>query len=394
MVAALLLLPAAVLFSIVYLLDTPANPAPSASAIRAPGNDDVHICKPGPWGNMVCRSILIEPLAESMPLDATLNTHTRWFFKAASLQDVSSILDRAGISDPLKAALLGSLSEADGGFMTTPSPDLVIDLSPRTRAMLYQELGRWPQNPTQAKPFRIAPNRVDEWMGDNNLSPDTKALVRKLLYPKGPFLLFADASLVMERIHSPAERKKFLQVVYRQRAVLPKLQIRPDSDTDALVRYWGIRGREHRVRPLIESLKRSGGGEIDAALLLPTFASERLYSYQLDEDTNFRDCNWSTMNFFLNEPDDRFSDPSFISQVVAKDYEPVTGDRLFGDVIILRNSQSGEALHVCNFIADDIVFTKNGGSRFKPWVLMRLPDVVDYYSLNGPIELAAFRMKK
>ena len=393
MVAALLLVSAAVLFSLVYLLDTPANPAPPASAIRPIGNGDLHVCNPGPWGDMVCRSILIEPLHESMPLDATLNTHTRWFFKAGSLQDVAAILDKAGIADPLKAAVMGSLAEAEGGFIATPPADLVIDLSPRTRATLYQELGRWPQNPSHFKPFRIAPNQVDEWLGDSSLSPGTKALVRTLLYPGGPFLLFADSALVMRTLPLPEQRKRFLQVVYRQRAVLPKLQIQPDADVDGLVRYWGVRGREHRVRPLIESIRRSGGGEIDVAILLPPFARERLYSYQLDEEMRFMDCNWSTMNFFLNAPDDRFSDPSFINQVVTSDYMPVSGDRRFGDILILRNSRSGEAVHVCNFIADDIVFTKNGGSRFKPWVLMRLQDVVDYYSLNDPVELAAFRLK-
>jgi hypothetical protein len=259
--------------------------------------------------------------------------------------------------------------------------------------MLYEELGRWSQNPSQAKPFRIVPKQVDEWLGDSSLSPETKALVRKLLYPKSPFLLFADSALVIQRIPSPEERKRFLQVVFRQRAVLPKLQIRPDSDADTLVRYWGIRGRERQVRPLIESLRRSGGGEIDVAILLPAFARERLYSYQFDEDTRFRDCNWSALNFFLGAPDDRFSDPSFIDQVVAKDYTPVTGVRLFGDIVILRGSQSGAAVHVCNYIADDIVFTKNGGSRFKPWVLMRLQDVVNYYSLDDPVELTAFRLR-
>jgi len=44
--------------------------------------------------------------------------------------------------------------------------------------------------------------------------------------------------------------------------------------------------------------------------------------------------------------------------------------------------------------AGDIVFTKNGGNRFKPWVLMHLSDVVDYYSLNGQVQLTSFRLKK
>lgn len=389
--ALLLVLALAGLFALAYLIDSHASsrqPLPANESVVDENAQESHL---GPWGEIICRTILIEPTVESLPQDAVPKTDPTWFFQAASPQDVSAILEKSGVTDPLRSAITGSLSAVFGGFIVVPTADLVIDMSPTLRAALYGTLAQWQQNP-QAKPFRIVPSQVDQWL-EGGLAPETKALVRKLLYPKDPFLLFSDSALVLRKIPSPEEQTRFLQIVYRQRAILPKLRIRPDSDTEALIRYWGAHGRESRVRPLIESIKRAGGGEIDVALLLPPFASGRLYSYQMDADTHFRDCTWSTMNFFLDSPDDRFFDPAFMQQVSDRDYKPAEGGRMFGDMIVLWDPDTRQARHSCNYIAGDIVFTKNGGSRFRPWVLMHLKDVVDYYSLNGPLQETAFRLK-
>jgi len=41
-----------------------------------------------------------------------------------------------------------------------------------------------------------------------------------------------------------------------------------------------------------------------------------------------------------------------------------------------------ELIHSCNYIADGIVFTRNGGSLEQPWMLTKLDAVVDYYSYS------------
>jgi hypothetical protein len=50
----------------------------------------------------------------------------------------------------------------------------------------------------------------------------------------------------------------------------------------------------------------------------------------------------------------------------------------FGDVMLLRDAKT-EPLHMCVYIADDIVFTKNGAHYFQPWALMRYADVLARY---------------
>jgi len=45
-------------------------------------------------------------------------------------------------------------------------------------------------------------------------------------------------------------------------------------------------------------------------------------------------------------------------------------------------------------LADDVVFTKNGGEYMQPWVLMKIADMLAYYNATAPARLTVFRSKK
>ena len=51
---------------------------------------------------------------------------------------------------------------------------------------------------------------------------------------------------------------------------------------------------------------------------------------------------------------------------------------MFGDMLMLFGPND-EALHLCVYVADDFVFTKNGVNPAAPWVIMRLEDVLVVY---------------
>jgi hypothetical protein len=48
-------------------------------------------------------------------------------------------------------------------------------------------------------------------------------------------------------------------------------------------------------------------------------------------------------------------------------------------------------VHMCVYVADDIVFTKNGYAPREPWVLMRERDMMIHYSPKKPLSRAVFR---
>jgi len=51
------------------------------------------------------------------------------------------------------------------------------------------------------------------------------------------------------------------------------------------------------------------------------------------------------------------------------------------------------AIHMCVYIADDVVFTKNGASLVAPWTLMKLPEMLKVYQPEQPIVLVGYRKK-
>jgi len=99
------------------------------------------------------------------------------------------------------------------------------------------------------------------------------------------------------------------------------------------------------------------------------------------------------MNFFNANPDTNFFDATYTSRVLHSDYLRVQDAPAYGDIVALSNA-SGEIFHTCVYIAEDFVFTKNGGESEEPWVLMKLPDVLMlYYSADRSGSLSFFRRK-
>jgi hypothetical protein len=65
----------------------------------------------------------------------------------------------------------------------------------------------------------------------------------------------------------------------------------------------------------------------------------------------------------------------------------------FGDVLFFMDGNTGNAIHSCVYLADDIVYTKNGRSPTQPWVIMKLDDVVSFYAMYYQPQIACYRRK-
>src|SRR5207248_1383191 len=137
-----------------------------------------------------------------------------------------------------------------------------------------------------------------------------------------------------------------------------------------------------------------GGASVNISYLLPPFARVRLYTYARPTDATAgrQNCFWTALNFFNEDPDQRFVDADFAQRVLATDYEQVFGPAEFGDVISVRDP-SGTPVHMCVYLADDVVFTKNGLDRIAPWVLMKMPDMLASYQAR-PLGVAVFWQRK
>jgi hypothetical protein len=201
--------------------------------------------------------------------------------------------------------------------------------------------------------------------------------------------------VILPRLHTLEERRRFAQMVHRKVTVLAKLVIDESSDIDAMVAYWDYPGRPKGLRSLLESVSRvEGGGELDISHMLPPFARERLYTFPRPSEENpaaRHDCVWTSLNFFSEIPDDRFTDPQVAHQIMARDYVRVDQPAM-GDIVVLTDPRA-QSVHFAVHLADDLYFTKNGSDRMQPW--MTLDDLLSFYTLRvaKPLEVSYFHRK-
>jgi hypothetical protein len=99
------------------------------------------------------------------------------------------------------------------------------------------------------------------------------------------------------------------------------------------------------------------------------------------------------MNFFNGAADNGFFDPAYTKKILADEYAKLKdGPSQFGDLLLLLG-RDNQALHMCVYVADEVVFTKNGASTRQPWVLMRVSEMLGEYEKDKPFELVKYRRK-
>jgi hypothetical protein len=339
----------------------------------------------GKWGNLVLTPIVISPPMELVFTDWGFMRQPTWFFPSVNANGVAQVLQLAGVSaDDAARLCAGARSEPRiAGVVLMPDPAWVRQLNPEIRARIYHILAKSSLNIDQTQAFRFLGSNLDVWFG-NMVSPQTRQLIEPLIYRDGACMLFSDIELVRNEIGSDEELRRLGKALFQQPTVIAQLSIDPGVNMDALVEYWGRGGRRTEIRPLLESIAGGGYGRfIDVIHLLPPFARDHLYNYpQLSAaDLNkpaVVNCLWTSLNFFSQKPDDRFLDAAVAFKTLKENYFIVESDFELGDIIAFLD-ENGDIFHAAVYIADDLVFSKNGISAMAPWTLMSLDDVKSYY---------------
>jgi hypothetical protein len=135
---------------------------------------------------------------------------------------------------------------------------------------------------------------------------------------------------------------------------------------------------------------------MDLLHLLPSGIRKILYTFP--DPTQSRsgylpDCHWSSLNFFNSQPLDRLADPVQATAYTLEKFTPIDPPYELGDVLFFTDTKTGDAYHSCAYLADNIVFTKNGRSPLQPWVLMRLDSVKNLYDMHFDTKISGYRRK-
>ena len=370
----------------------------SGHLIRKSQKHQGRLLAKGPWGELKATRIVIEPPAESLVGYLSYPKPT-WLFKGYSKNDYVQLLHSAGLSDAQLAEIEGAARwNANGeGCAVSPSDTFVLNLSPEARGVLYAALSLFEENLFQHEPFRFRADQSAEWFAKSGVPEPTLELVRRLIYRRGNTLLFSDPHLVLPTVSSEIEKVNLLRTLSRQSTLTMQLHVSPDTDIDSLLSYWAPRENSAKdIKPLLESVVQLPEGfDIDITHFLPRFARKRIYTYPRsdgDKGEMSFDCHWNSMNFWNDPPDDRFASVPYVIHSLETDYATVLDGFRFGDIVLFMKSDT-QAIHSAVYIADNIVFTKNGPSPHSPWILMDMETLTSHYETNTDLTIRGYRKK-
>ena len=359
------------------------------------------IIRSGAWGDLKESNIRIEQPQEYAGFEKTNEEGPFWSFGSLSTQAVHVLLINSGCTGEQTTKLLAKRMEGMGAIVILkPDIEIVLNLYPEVRSKLYLQLARNPANRFQATPYFIPNGDVGKFF-ENHHSSDEKAkgLMKRLLYQRNGFSYFSDPESIIRGLDSDKERVDFLRSLTSQDAVLAQLLIRPDSDIDKPLNYWALSMQGvllKDLKPLLESQKKlPHGGSVSLLYALPPMARDRLYTSPLppkDGDPKLPDCHWTALNFFNLTPDPRLSDNDFAGRFITDHYYEIAQPGIAGDLVLLLNS-SGAVVHSAVYLADDLVFTKNGINYAQPWILMHERDLVGTFSAISPVKVGYFRRR-
>ena len=381
-----------------WQIPNPPHAKPShRTAYSLTNREPFFLGNPGPWGELEFARINIEPPDEFLPPTDRQLEPTRWFFEGQDAAQVKALLGGCELSPAQRTALANPAAwqvESDGVTLT-PGADVILELAPQARLEIYRVLARSGRNEFHHWPYTYRSSGLLDWFGRSGLSATTLQWLNQLVYQRGDALCFSDLPEVHARITDNAERHRLIKTLFRSSALLMKLRIRPDTDNSTLLGYWGRGGRAKDFRPLLDSLTQVEGSiALDIAHLLPPFARKRLNTFPsppASPDQPTADCFWTSMNFFNDPPDDRYHDEKVWSRELEEKYA-IAELPAFGDLVFLLQPD-GTPVHAAVYIADNVLFTKNGGHLRQPWLLMKLEDMLARYPVEQGVRVVCFRLK-
>ena len=370
-----------------------------ADSFAVDPNDKSRSVHAGPWGTLVTRDIELERPAEFLTDEVNHPPVETWRFNGLKPEAVRALLAKNGLSAAQLAAALSpaNVSADSSGTTLKPSGEFLESLDAVVRQKLYAGLAGLGVNLYLDYPYIFPSDRMSAIYADERLDSDDVGLLKKLVYVNAGASQLADYDYLVGRIPTVARRIAITRVLSRQSAVFAGLVIKPDSDIDKLTAYWGNipNVRFTDIRPLMEALKAlPEGGNLSLFYLLPKFARDRLYTFPLPPQAGdpVMDCHWSTFNFSNDTPDNRFNDPNFAVEYIRKNYYQISAPSIYGDILLLMNDRN-EIKHSAVFLADDLVFTKNGNNYRQPWMLMRIPDLLATYPATPAMRPIYMRLK-
>lgn len=350
-----------------------------------------------PWGDISAQRIFLEAPSASLAYFPRPSYKPVWKFPEQSTGEVIEFL-RSILSEEEFQILVASdagIQELEEEIRVFPSVPFIRSLSSEKKRSIYRKLAQYRANPFHYQPVFIHADTIEEWFGLTRLHASSIGLLKELSYPVGSSLAFSDVSAFLSLSGSTAREENYWKALSRNYSMIVDLGIGENTDREQVKSYWTIGGRLESAATIFDSFTRDGEStSIDINQLLPPVPRKFYNSFptlKTGAAGIFPNGFWTSLNFFSFLPDPAFADWTEVIPYLKKRYSKVDPPYRYGDVILFQNPALERPVHACTYLADDLVFTKNGISILDPWVIMRLPHVIDRFSVRETPQLEVWR---
>lgn len=352
----------------------------------------------GPWGTIEYYPVSLEPPASHL-WEALYNEHSYWNFGSVSRSEARTILVGLGFTEE-------TLTLVDqNGVWTDTKRGLDLDIDDAIVESLREQdraaLAKWSR--LNNEPF-FSKTVINLEGGDfsafenGSVSPETLDLVKRMSFRRRNVLSLMDRPYILRQIGNDiAEKERFLRASFATRSLIVRLVLDEHSDIDALLDYWDPNDLNPEVASMFRAVNSTSGVErIDLVQILPAVPRRYLYGF-----TNLRDvgphstpdCFWASVQFFNHQASPRLLDTAGFYHHIDGKFTRVHDTPRYGDIVCMFNAEEGTFVHSYVHIANDIVFTKNGSSFARPFVLTRRSDMLSVYLDETQIREEIYRRK-
>lgn len=352
----------------------------------------------GVWGQLETFEVLLEAPLDLIRAGEPKSVRTRWFFGKLQQDAVAGLIRGIVRKEALAEKLCNRdrwLEDSDG-VTVFPRTEDILEIVENERVVLYRELASFQENSFHVEPEILFGNSFEEWIRGVHLSQNARDFIKAVSYRNGSMIQFSDIPALLGLLPTDQERVEALRALSRTPSLVAKMIITSTS-TENLAAYWHKGLRLKDTSSFMASVKRNKNVDrMDLLHLLPSGIRKILYTFP--DPTQSRsgylpDCHWSSLNFFNAQPLDRLADPVQATAYTLEKFTPIEPPYELGDVLFFTDTKTGDAYHSCAYLADDIVFTKNGRSPLQPWVLMKLENVKRLYDMHFETKISAYRRK-
>ena len=363
--------------------------------------------RPGPWGRLYYYDVLLAPAGDILERLPVPDANPRWTFSGLTRADLLRAVSATPMADDtstrLQALFATAQPDGEGRLAVEPSLDLVLAVPSAFRAAVFPHLigGLSITDYVQHIPFPKG-FTIEEWFDAGSLPESVRQSILRLVYPVGDRVMLSDFGALFQLLPTKPEQLSAQRAALRMPALVVLLERPAPDEVEGIARYWTY-GRDKSVRRLLESFAADPQQRfLDIVHLLSPVERELINTYFTPTGPEpAPSCFWTAFNFGADRPDDRFlvmpgvwtEHRGLAGRELAEKYDPIPAPERLGDIIGYRRRGSDEFDHVCVYLADDLVFTKNGFTFSSPWCISRLADLNEQYLGSPEMERVYFRRR-